>query len=137
MKMTNMVLVNLINTLGSYSTYKLPQKISYAITKNIMTIQKEYNVYEQQMKKIFENFDQYTLKDENDNSLFEENGLPKIQKEHQDDFIKEMNELLKIEVDIALYYVDSTVFDYEDSPRFDPLTPNDIMMLQSILCKQE
>lgn len=137
MKMTNMVLVNLINTLGSYSTYKLPQKISYAITKNIMTIQKEYNVYEQQMKKIFEDFDQYTLKDENDNPLFEENGLPKIQQEHQDEFIKEMNELLKIEVDIALYYVDSTVFDYEDSPRFDPLTPNDIMMLQSILCKQE
>lgn len=137
MKMTNMVLVNLINTLGSYSTYKLPQKISYAITKNIMTIQKEYNVYEQQMKKIFEDFDQYTLKDENGNSLFEENGLPKIQKEHQDDFIKEMNELLRIEVDIALYYVDSAVFDYDDNPRFDSLTPNDIMMLQSILCKQE
>lgn len=136
MKMTNGILVNLLNTLGSYSEYKLPQKIGYAITRNMMVIQKEYAVYEKQMKKIFENFKEYTLKDDDGNLLFEENGLPKIEQDHLSDFIKEMNELLSIEVDIELYHVDESVFDFEDSARFDPLSPNDIMILQSILCKQ-
>lgn len=136
MKMTNGILVNLLNTLGSYNEYKLPQKIGYAITKNMMAIQKEYSVYEKQMKKIFENFKEYTLKDDDGNLLFEENGLPKIEQDHLSDFIKEMNELLSIEVDIELYHVDESVFDFEDSARFDPLSPNDIMILQSILCKQ-
>lgn len=136
MKMTNGILVNLLNTLGSYSEYKLPQKIGYTITRNMMVVQKEYAVYEKQMKKIFENFKEYTLKDDDGNLLFEENGLPKIEQDHLPDFIKEMNELLSIEVDIELYHVDESVFDFEDSARFDPLSPNDIMILQSILCKQ-
>lgn len=136
MKMKNIVLVGLLNTLGTYSEFKLPQKIGYAITRNMITIQKEYAVYEQQMQKIFKNFEEYTLKDDEGNLLFEENGLPKVEKSQQENLANEMNELLNIEVDIDLYYIDISAFDYEDSARFDPLSPNDILLLQSILCKQ-
>lgn len=136
MKIANGILVNLLNTLGSYSEYKLPQKIGYAITRNMMAIQKEYSVYEKQMKKILEDFKEYTLKDDDGNLLFEENGLPKIEQDHLSDFIKEMNELLNIEIDINLYKVDISVFDYEDTDKYDSLSAIDIIKLQDILCNQ-
>lgn len=40
MKMTNLVMVNLMNTLQAYSAKKLPQKISFAITRNLIKISK-------------------------------------------------------------------------------------------------
>ena len=62
--MTNFVLINLMNTLHAYVEKKLPQKISYAITRNIMNITREYQIYESQLKKIFDEYSEYMIKDD-------------------------------------------------------------------------
>lgn len=137
MKMKNGVLVGFVNALSSFGDKKLPQKISYAITRNMMIAQKEYEIYEQQLRKIITDFDKSIVKDEHGNALFEENGLPKIDDSEKENFAHEINDLMGVEIDIDLYNIDISAFDYEDSDRFDPLSPADIMLLQSMLCKAE
>lgn len=137
MKIKNAVLVGLVNALSSFGEKKLPQKISYAITRNMIMSQKEYEIYEQQLRKIIKDFDQYIVKDSENHAVFEDNGLPKIIESEKENFAHEINELMNVEIDIDLYTIDISAFDYEDSERFDPLSPSDIMMLQSILCKSE
>lgn len=137
MRITNAALVGFVSALDAFCEKKLPQKISYAITRNMMIAQKEYEIYEQQLKKIVRDFDKYIIKDENGKTLFEKNGLPKIDDVEKENFAHEINDLMCVEIDIDLYSIDISAFDYEDSDRFDPLSPADIMILQSILCKKE
>lgn len=137
MKMTNAVLVGFINALSSFEEKKLPQKISYAITRNMIVAQKEYGIYESQLKKIIKDFEQFIIKDDDDKPIFEENGLPKIVDSEKENFAHEINDLMGVEIDFDLYNIDISAFDYEDSERFDPLSPADIMLLQSMICKTE
>lgn len=137
MKMTNAVLVGFINSLSLFEEKKLPQKISYAITRNMIVAQKEYGIYENQLKKIIKDFEQFIVKDDDDKPIFEENGLPKIVDSEKENFAHEINDLMGIEIDFDLYDIDISAFDYEDSERFDPLSPADIMLLQSMICKTE
>jgi len=137
MKITNAALVGFVSALDSFCDKKLPQKISYAITRNMMIAQKEYEIYEQQLKKIVRDFDKHIIKDKDGNTLFEKNGLPKIDDTEKENFAHEINDLMCVEIEIDLYQIDISVFDYEDNDRFDPLSPADIMILQSILCKKE
>lgn len=137
MKMTNAVLVGFINSLSLFEEKKLPQKISYAITRNMIVAQKEYGIYENQLKKIIKDYEQFIIKDDDDKPIFEENGLPKIVDSEKENFAHEINDLMGIEIDFDLYDIDISAFDYEDSERFDPLSPADIMLLQSMICKTE
>ena len=45
MKTNNFIIINLLNVLNGYGNKRLPQKISYAITRNLMVIEKEYKKY--------------------------------------------------------------------------------------------
>lgn len=137
MKMTNLVLVNLLNTLNLYSVKKLPQKISYAITRNLMQISKEYEVYDAQLKKIFEEYSEHMIKDEKGNVKVNQNGIPLVDAVVSDEFGEQIADLLNIEIDIDMYYINSDVFDYDDKGFYDAMSAQDIMILQSILCKSE
>jgi hypothetical protein len=115
-----------------------PVKISFAITKNLISIGKEYKIYEEQLKKIIDSYSQYFEKDENGNIKMDNNGLPEISDEVQNaNLYDEVNELLSIEIDLDLHPIDEKVFDYEDSDRYSPLSPVEIMQLQNILCIKE
>lgn len=138
MKTTNFVITNILNILNKFGDKRLPQKISYAITKNIITINKEYQVYETQLKKLFEQYNEYIQKDEHGEPKFTQNGIPIVDKSVEKEFNDKVEELINFEIDVELYHIDADVFDYDDTVgKYDVLSANDILILQSVLCEKE
>lgn len=137
MKMTNFTLVNMMNVLQSYSDKKLPQKISFAITRNLMKISKEYSVYDAQLKKLFESYSDHMVKDDDGNMQTYDSGIPIVDESIKAEFDEQISELLNIEIEVDMYYIDQDVFDYDDKGIYDAMSAQDIMVLQSILCKQD
>lgn len=134
MKINNMTLVTYDNILAAYTEKHLPQKISYAITRNIIAIEKELEVYKRSLSKIVEAYKDYFVKDDNGNIKNLSVGIPEVDVEHMDDYIKEVDDLLSIELDVELYKIDDNDFNYEDSERYDAMSAKDIIALQTILC---
>lgn len=138
MKITNFVLVNMTSTLQGYSDKKLPQKIGYAITRNLMTVSKEYQAYDTQLKKIFEAYSEHIVKDKDGNVQTNPNGIPVVDAPVRGEFNEQITELLNIEIEVELYHIDQNVFDYDDDKGiYDAMTAQDIMLLLSILCEPE
>lgn len=137
MKMTNFTLVNMMNVLQNYSDKKLPQKISFAITRNLMKISKEYSVYDAQLKKLFESYSDHMVKDNDGNMQTYDSGIPIVDDSIKAEFDEEISELLNIEIEVDMYYIDPDVFDYDDKGIYDAMSAQDIMVLQSILCEQD
>lgn len=137
MKMTNFTLVNMVNVLQNYSDKKLPQKISFAITRNLMKLSKEYGVYDAQLKKLFETYSDHMVKDDNGNMQTYDSGIPIVDDSIKAEFDEQIAELLNIEIEVDMYYIDPEVFDYDDKGIYDAMSAQDIMVLQSILCKQD
>ena len=135
MKIQNAILITYMNILGLYADKKLPQKICYAITKNILLIENELAAYQKSLSKIIEKYNDYIEKDENDETILLPIGVPQVDDKHKDDYIREINELLSIEVDVNLYKIDENNFDYVDSERYDILSAKDIITLRNILCE--
>lgn len=134
MKMTNLVMVNLMNTLQAYGTKKLPQKISFAITRNLMKISKEYEAYDSQLKKLFESYSDHIIKDENGNNKINASGIPIVDDSVKTEFNEQIKDLLDIEIEIDLYLIDPEVFNYDDKGIYDAMSAQDIIVLQSVLC---
>ena len=137
MKMTNFTLVNMVNALQNYSDKKLPQKISFAITRNLIKISKEYDVYDTQLKKLFESYSDHMVKDDEGNIQTYDSGIPIVDDSIKAEFDEQIAELLNIEIEVDMYYIDPEVFDYDDKGIYDAMSAQDIMVLQSILCKQD
>ena len=134
MKMTNLVMVNLMNTLQAYGTKKLPQKISFAITRNLMKISKEYEAYDSQLKKLFESYSDHIIKDEDGNNKINASGIPIVDDSVKTEFNEQIKDLLDIEIDIDIYLIDPEIFNYDDKGIYDAMSAQDIIVLQSILC---
>lgn len=138
MKTTNYAIVNMINILKSFAEKKFPQKISYAITRNLILLQKDYDCYIKSLNKLFTDYDKHMVRDENKNIISNDIGIPIVESSVAKEFDEEISNLLNIEIDIEPYYIPEDVFDYEDSAnRYDSLSAADIISLQSILCKEE
>ena len=136
MKIKNGTLINMINVLNTCGKKKLPQKISYAITKNIINLSGNYECYSKSIQKIVSDYGDYILKDDDGKQMVNNVGLPMVDDSHMADYISEINELLGIEIDVNLYTIDDSVFDYDDS-KYDVLTAQEILQLQTILCKSD
>ena len=137
--MNNYDLIQIINTLSRYENTKFPQKISYAITKNLMALQKEYAVYNSQLNKLFQKYDDDAIHQDGE-VVKDINGAPIIKDEAtRMQFHTELADLLNIEVeDTSLYTIDPETFNYDDSSgKYDAMTPTDIAVLQTILCATE
>lgn len=138
MKITNYVLVNLINILGTYKNIKLPQKISYAITKNIMLLSAEYEVYKTQFENLINEYREHLVKDAEGNITYNNNGIPIVDESVFEEFNEQIVDLLNIQVNVDFYYIDFDIFNYDDrNGRYDVLSANDIISLQSILCDNQ
>ena len=135
MKLTNFAVVRILNTLNHYSAMKLPQKISYAITRNYIIVQKEYEYYEHQLQHLFENYSEHMIKDEDGKVQTSINGIPYVDESVRKEFNEQVSELLNIEIEINTYTIDNSVFDYDNSKgNFEALSADDIMTLEAILC---
>ena len=137
MVLKNFQLIQYNDMLMSYADKKLPQKISYAITKNLMIISSELEIYSKMLNKIVDSFDEYLIKDEDGNSKYYPSGLPLVDEEHEKDYTSQVEELLNQEIKVQFYHIDEDAFIYENSDRYDILSAVDIMKLSEILCATE
>lgn len=130
----NLSLVRTLNTLNKYEHKKLPQKISYAIMKNLVSLQQEYDLYEKQLEKIFREYEDKTIKDKDGKIVFNKSGLPVVKDDYIDSFNEEIKELLNTEVEVEIYQIDDELFNYEENNRYDNLTTKEIIELSAIIC---
>lgn len=100
MKLTNRKIVNDASLLGSLVHKQLPIKISFAISKNIAQIEKELEIYNKERQKLL---DKYCVKNKKGENLVDENNQLEIAKEHIDNWNRDLNELLDIEIDINIH----------------------------------
>lgn len=136
MKIKNTEVISMLNNLSKYKDTKLPQKISYAITKNNIILSKEYEYYESEINKIKELYSTHMFKDKNGEIEIYSNGIPRLDDDTlEKEMIHRINELLLIENDIDMHIIDEDCFNYDDcNGKYDVLSPIEIMNLQRILC---
>jgi len=138
MKVKHSGLIVMMDNMQYFGNKRLPQKISYAITKNLLNLTKHYSCYEQELEKILSFYGEHLELDENGNKVIGEDGFPVIKDEELSEKMKqEIKDLLDIEVEIDMYQIDQELLDYEDNDRYDPLTLNEILTLNSTIVRQD
>ena len=100
-----------------------------------MNISGDLNCYSRQLNKIIDSYKEYQKK-ENGEPVMSPIGVPLVEDEYTEEYMGEISALLNIEVNVSLYTIDESEFDY-DGERFDPLSASDIMKLAKILCYKE
>lgn len=134
MILKNKDILTRVNILNGYCTKRFPQRISYAITRNVMIFSDEIESYNKELKKILDNYKEYYVKDDKGEPQIDKaSGLPVIMPEHSNDFMQEIMELLEIKIDVKPYFIDESLFDYDDE-KYDTMSAIDIINLQSVLC---
>lgn len=137
MEKTYLEIVQTLNILHDFSEKKLPQKISHAITQNIIILLDHYQVYQIQLKKIYSDYTEYMETDNEGNVKCDEHGIPNVAESVYDEFRNQVMELLNIKVNYTPYYINENLFDYDDNGIYSPLSPNDNIILHSILCRKD
>ena len=134
MVLKNKDILTRVNILNGYCAKRFPQRISYAITRNVMIFSDEIESYNKELKKILDNYKEYYVKDgKGEPQIDKMSGLPVIMPEHSNDFMQEIMELLEIEIDVKPYFIDESLFDYDDE-KYDAMSAIDIINLQTVLC---
>jgi hypothetical protein len=137
MLVTNFKILKTLSILQNFEEKRFPQKISYGIIKNLQILNKEREIYLQGLDKIISNYSDYLQKDENGKVIFNKNGLPVVTEEVKNDFYKEIDDLLSIQVEINPYFIPEATFNYENlNGRYDELSLKDTLLLMSILCSE-
>lgn len=137
MKYKNIEIINVINFLSKFGDMKLPAKISFAIIKNQNYFNKEYKDYTDALKKVYESYSDYFKKNDHGDIITNDASIPIIgDKEISQKMYNEINDLLFLEVKVERFYIDESVFDYDDS-KYDVLTPKDMFGLMDFLCNKK
>lgn len=134
MKCKNIEIINMMNFLTNMSDKKLPQKIGYAIVRNLSMMKHEYDIYVESLSSLIKNYKEHIVNDKNGNQIFMDVGVPMVDDSVKDEYIKELNDLLSIEVDIEIFKIPEEVFDY-DGEKYDALSVKEIMLLIDIFCE--
>lgn len=95
MKIKNEVLVNSVQVLSKLNNAELPVRVSYKLAKNIKSIEKELNIYEEEKQKLI---NKYGEKDEEGKLKTKEDGSINIT--DTENWNKDIKELLEIEAEI-------------------------------------
>lgn len=133
MKYRNINVVQIVTFLDKISERKLPQKINYAIMRNLDSFQKENQFYEKSLNKIIESYKDFLVKDSDGNLVISKLGIPTVDGSHIEDYNNEISELISLEVDVKIYQVPESIFDYEDSNgKYDTLSGSEILKLVKI-----
>lgn len=133
MKYRNIEVVQIVRFLDKISERKLPQKINYAIMKNLDSFQKENQFYEKSLNKIIESYKDFLVKDSEGNFAISDIGVPMVDKGHIEDYKNEISELINLEVDVKIYQVPESIFDYEDANgKYDAVSGSEILKFVKI-----
>lgn len=132
MKLKNIDIINYMNFLTSMSEKKLPQKITYAIVRNLKIIKEEYDLYFESLNKMIKSYADNILKDKDGNVQMYQSGLPKVDKTVEEEYLKEANDLLSIEVEIDMFKIPEVTFNYENE-KYDVLSVKELMGLIDLM----
>lgn len=132
MKLKNIDIINYMNFLTSMSEKKLPQKITYAIVRNLKIIKEEYDLYFESLNKMIKSYTDNILKDKDGNVQMYQFGLPKVDKTVEEEYLKEANDLLGIEVEIDMFKIPEVTFNYENE-KYDVLSVKELMGLIDLM----
>ncbi|CEN87291.1 DUF1617 family protein [Paraclostridium sordellii] len=124
MKLTNKKILKDAMTIGAISNKELPIKVSYALAKNISKIEKELEIYNNEREKLIE---KYSVKDENDKTVIDENNQIKIQDIYLEKWNKDIEELQNIEVEIDIHK-----FKLEELNGYN-MTPAELMAIDYMI----
>lgn len=127
MRLTLKEISDKYQTISSITSKKLPIKLSYAISKNMVVLESEAKVIDDNRIKLAQ-----TYAEKN------EDGSPKVINNSYviddiESFNKELSEYYKSETNIEVCKIDSNELDKLDDPRYDVLSPSEIMALQFML----
>lgn len=123
MKMTVSEIQNRHSILITIGGLTLPRKISYAIAKNLVKLEKELKIVLAQKEDIANN---YALKDEEDKFILSDDGKNYTfeSSDKKKEYISELEELLDTEIEVDIMTFDVSELDKcEDSDRYNILTP--------------
>jgi hypothetical protein len=128
MKITNKELLSKINILQTISQRKLPVKVSYAIAKNIASINKELKIFEAEKLKII---NEYALKDEKGQPITEGINFKFEDDEKKQKCNEKYSELLNIETDIEFRTINTNEL-FKSDVDFSPaeLIELDFMIIE-------
>lgn len=132
MKLKNIDIINYMNFLTSMSEKKLPQKITYAIVRNLKIIKEEYDLYFESLNKMIKSYADNILKDKDGNVQMYQSGLPKVDKTVEEEYLKDANDLLSIEVEIDMFKIPEVTFNYENE-KYDVLSVKELMCLIDLM----
>lgn len=107
MKITNREILNKVQILQTITQRQLPVKVSYAIAKNITTINRETKIFENEKAKIIS---EYAIKDESGNPKLEDGQLIFIEGK-EEECNEKYNELLDIEIDLEIRTFDINILE--------------------------
>lgn len=136
MTLKNIDILEINQFLKTIFDKKLPQKISYAIIKNTTVYEEETSYYQKALEGILARYSDYIVMDENGQAIYEPNGLPRIDEEHSNDFLQEVNDLLGVDVEVKTYTIPKETFDYDDA-KYDVLSPKETLNLMKILTEPD
>lgn len=126
MKLTNRRIVNDATFLSNLANKQLPIRVSYAIAKNVSKIESELKVFNNERQKLL---DKYCVKDEEGKNKIDENNQLRIADEHLEDWSKDLEELLDIEVEIDIYK-----FNISDLLNSNcEMTPSELMLIDYMI----
>lgn len=100
----------------------LPRKVSVAIARNLTTINKEIELYNQQREDIAE---RYAKKDEKGNYVLDGNNYTFANGKDRQSFIEEVSELNDTDIDINIFKFNVSELDRcDESDRYNIITPS-------------
>lgn len=130
MKVKNKEIVAFLNGIGALKDKRFPVKVTYAINKNIRAVSGAAEAYNSTFDELR---NQYMLKDAEAKLVLDEHGEPKFLEGKKDAFVKELDELREIEVDVNLIMITYSDIEKCDSDRYSTLSVRDMEALDIML----
>ena len=121
-----------VDSLKRFAIQELKNLNNYS---DIINLSKEYECYITELEKIFNEYSNNFVLDDNGNKTFDINGIPIVQDNVKENYFNSLNNLLNLDIEVPIYTIDDKYFDYDDSDnRYDILSPIEMIQLQNIIC---
>lgn len=134
MKMTLLDVINKQKSLVALADKRLPYRLAYAISKNIVKLHAEAEIIEKGRKDLI---DEYVVKSESGEPVIEENQY-KIKEEKVEEFNTEFDNYMSMETDVKIMTIGGASIEATmDSDKYDALTPAELIALDFMIEKLE
>lgn len=121
-------IINIYKKLEIFSDKRLPIRISYAISRNMKIAYEICQSFDNSRTELLE---KYGAHDENGELVVDGSGRVKLNDSKK--FADEIDELLDVEEEINFVKISLDDLQRCDSDNYDPLTPNEITVLDMIV----